>query len=71
MKTTIMNTPDLHLRTYKLILSLFSSCLSEKEFARWNKEVILLMNVDTTQLSMKSAYELAVKQGLIKDGEPK
>lgn len=66
MKQTILNTPDIHLRTYKLILSLFSANLSKKEFERWNKEVILLLNVNSVQLSMKSAYDLAKEKGLLK-----
>lgn len=66
LKYMILNTPDVHLRTYKLILSLFSANLSKKEFERWNKEVILLLNVNSVQLSMKSAYNLAKEKGLLK-----
>ena len=69
MKTTIMNTTDVHLRTYKLILSLFASTLSKKEFARWNNDVIILLNINSVQLSMKSAYDLAKEKGLFKKGE--
>lgn len=63
MKTMILNTPDIHLKTYKLILSLFSENLSEKEYKRWNQDIIILSNVDSVQLSMKKTIQLNLKTG--------
>lgn len=61
MKTMILNTPDIHLKTYKLILSLFSENLSEKEYKRWNQDIIILSNVYSVQLSMKKTIQLNLK----------
>lgn len=63
MKTMILNTPDIHLKTYKLILSLFSENLSEKEYKRWNQDIIILSNVYSVQLSMKKTIQLNLKTG--------
>lgn len=66
VKYMVMNEPDIDLKTYKRMLEFFKVSLNEKyELPRWNSELKLLLQVNNTQLSLKSAYELALAKGIL------
>lgn len=51
--------PDIHLRTYKLIIDEFSKCLSKKEKERFMFTINLLLKYNNTQESILRAIKKA------------
>lgn len=65
MKRIIAHTSDVDLKTFKLLLKTFRDNLSDIEYTRWILDIDLLLEVNTVQLSLKTACDLAVEKGLL------
>lgn len=48
----LLNRPNIDLNTLKLIFYEFQNCLSNKELNRWNKDLNLILELSTKQISL-------------------
>ena len=48
----LLNRPNINLDTLKLIFNELKNCLSDKELKRWNKDITLILELSTKQISL-------------------